>query len=152
MKDNSPLLLERFGGSDLFRVQAVSTDAGLDIALLKPEGGARAETFPPVIPFATSLPRAGDQVWGICASPAQGTRIVAMEVKATGVDQEYGELDDTYKVTNGILLSGEAHPGCSGGPILDNTGGVLGMMVGAGEGLTLASSWEVIKPWADSRH
>jgi S1-C subfamily serine protease len=148
--NNEPILLERFGGWDLFRVDVIAVDGGKDIAMLKPEENASAESSPPVLSLSGSTPTTGQKAWGICASPAEEARTIPMTVEQTGVNGEYGKVDK-YPITEGIRLKGEAHGGCSGGPVLDDQGNVIGMMVAAGEGQTLATSVDTIGPWIQAR-
>lgn len=131
------LLLERFGGSDLFRVEVSKGVKEQDLAILRPVENEK-ENQPPVMELRTDPLEIGAAAWALCASPAEQSRYVRLSLKAVGYSNVYG--NGTYTVEDGLVFDGEAHGGCSGGPVIDASGKVIGMTLAAGNGMTFASS------------
>lgn len=104
-----------------------AVDQEHDLAMLRLAGSAalpRADGFH----LATYRPWAGQPVWGLCAYGAQG--VVPMTViDPSGQVLEQDGASTAVNISDGLILSGVAHPGCSGGPVVDGDGSVVGVMV-----------------------
>lgn len=81
-----------------------------DLALVQVEGVSNL----PIARFSEAPPQAGEQVWAVGAPYGQPKVVTQGEIKKLTID--------------GILLSStEVHPGNSGGPLLNQSGEVIGI-------------------------
>ncbi len=96
-------------------------------------------------------PARGQQVWELCAQGVGGPQAVyeATVVSPSGPVEETDDSGNVeYNVPDVIQLTGGAHPGCSGGPLVDGADQVLGMIVaGNSSGAVAAISSEDLRAW-----
>jgi serine protease Do len=130
---------------------AVQTvDQQYDLALLTVQGSSLLASRP-AFHLDTNRRWAGEHVWVICEYGDQ--QIVPMDVSnpSVQVDEQAGDGSVLFSVPDALLLSGSAHPGCSGGPVVDGSGNVVGLVVTAGLSGTAAVSAADIAPWLTSQ-
>jgi S1-C subfamily serine protease len=129
-------------------VQAVNPD--YDIALLRP--AERISSDVPVLTLRTDPPGNGEHVWALCAWPnrdaipltvVQNTKVRLFELQPNGTQRPLAG--------DGVALSGAAHPGCSGAPIVDTDGLVVGMLVTGGANQAGAVNAQTLASWLQGR-
>ena len=151
-----PYLLERFGGHNLFRVSVLDVDFGQDLALLGPEVPlatvmAREGGALPTFDLSVDSPTVGETVWALCAAPAEQARVIEMRVTRIHAAAIVGSGEHKARLNDAIILDdqGSSHGGCSGGPIVNERGAVVGMLNGGGDGIAIASSADSIRAWTE---
>ncbi|MPY67385.1 serine protease [Deinococcus sp. SDU3-2] len=105
-----------------YRARVTAYDAAADVALMQVEGGGGTGGFP-FLPLAEAEPRVGQEVLAIGNSggdflqPRRGV-LLRLGAEAGRADFPQGTLE----------MSAPLAPGDSGGPILDGTGQVIGVV------------------------
>ncbi len=127
----------------------VDSSQELDVAILAPN---RQLQSTPGLVFSLSPAEAevGTRGWGVCAYPE--LEVIPMTVQATSqrVTLNDPRTGAQQILVNAIVLSGEAHQGCSGGPVINASGDVVGVMVGGRGGLTHAADSVALRAWLRS--
>ncbi len=109
--------------------RVVASDSDHDLALLSAEG---AEAGPaPVMTFRASAPAAGEHAWALCAAPTRDIVPLTMIGSSTRLSEVQQNGYQKPLAGTGIVFRGRMHPGCSGAPVVDAQGLVIGVAVGA---------------------
>lgn len=110
-------------------VQVVARDASNDLALLK------SSLVPKAIPALAARVRVGDSIF-VYGFPLTGLLATNGNFTVGNVTAPAGLHDDTRMVQ----ISAPVQPGNSGGPVLDQKGNVVGVVVSKLDALTVASA------------
>lgn len=118
---NDGLILKKDERDDAMKPVLVRADPDLDLALLRADG---AEKIDP-IPISKGKISAGDRIYVIGNSKGEGLCIVD------------GIVSDAVRRINGrelMMISAPVTTGCSGAPVLNSDGELVGVVTGGREG------------------
>lgn len=112
----------------------LATDPGLDVAALVSWPPVVVDWTPPVpLNLATTRPAVGSAAWALCRySNSAPPQRVQLTVVYAGGQQREALPDGRVRPVPAMQLqevSGEVHPGCSGAPVVDAAGQVIGLVV-----------------------
>lgn len=124
----------------------VGSNGDLDVALLEPNQQLKPDPEP-VFTLATGQADIGENVWGACAYPRPELLPLVVEALDSPVTLRGDVAGPSHIVPHSMTLSGGVHSGCSGGPIIDAEGNVVGVMVGGGQGQTFAAPSALVLTW-----
>ncbi len=129
--------------------QVSARDSVYDQALLA-AGSPPAPDPTAVFQLSDSRPAIGEPLWGLCAVGPQF--VVPLTVSDPSAKWSGTPLEDTatYSFSDALLLTGQAHQGCGGGPVVDGTGRVVGEIIAASNGTTVAVLSVDIRTWLAS--
>ena len=103
------------------------------------------------LPLSARPPKAGEAAWALCAvGPQAVVPLKVVSPSALLIESDTATGKTLYSIPNAIRLSGESHPGCSGGPVLDGTGSVIGVLVAAGGTESYAVAAADLREWLRS--
>lgn len=124
----------------------VDSNGDLDVALLEPDQQPEPDSEP-VFTLSSGQADIGENVWGACAYPRPELLPLVVETLDSPVTLQDDVAGPSHLVPHSITLSGDVHGGCSGGPIIDAEGNVIGVIVGGGPGQTYAAPSTLVLTW-----
>lgn len=146
-------------------LDVTSEAPGLDVTFLTPYHGMLTATVPAATPLPTVYhplearrPAVGEQLTALCRYD-RDQAITPVQVVVTNPQTTVTEYLDEVNITRQVpgmglqVTAGDEHQGCSGAPIVDATGGTVGVVLtGNGHGGMGAASSADIIPWLQSMH
>jgi len=137
------LVVVEVQGRGRFTAEVVGEDELSDVAVLRIRGAGRP--FPALAFGDSDEVAAGDWVVSIGRPLSLGHTVTAGLVSSA---QRHLPIDDANITARSLQFSAAVNPGCSGSPVLDLAGRVVGMTIGkahAGEGLAFAVPSKVLQ-------